>query len=374
MRQGKHWKKTCWKKIRMGLLTASAAVLLMGTTAFAEEEKPYTYTVRINAGKQRELTKDGISRVTVTDSEGGRRSNVSINLAPKGDWLVVEGLEYGDLIYLSPNEVIKPISSESGEEPNESEQIYYTVRGLKMSGRDNMDASEDDRPELKVTGDRDYVIAYSVTEEPVPYTVNYLDMDGNQLLPSDSYFGKPHEEQYVYAQYIEGYQPDYMRMRMTLDKDRENVFNFRYTRIPATGTTTEGGSTTTEATPAPTPGGTGAEGTETPGGGETPTPEGGETPTPPAGGDTNLADENVPQGTQDLRDLDEMPDENVPLSNEALNSDRPGTVMSYLPIYAGIGIAVVVILAAAAFYIKKKGVKVKSAKLPEDILHDEDRK
>ena len=48
--------------------------------------------------------------------------------------------------------------------------------------------------------------------------------------------------------------------------------------------------------------------------------------------------------------------------------------MSYLPIYAGIGIAVVVILAAAAFYIKKKGVKVKSTKLPEDILHDEDRK
>ncbi|MCI8638071.1 MAG: MucBP domain-containing protein [Coprococcus sp.] len=368
MRQGKHWKKTCWKKIRMGLLTASAAVLVMGMTAFAEEGNgngavqgtggaggveegdAYTYTVRLNAGNQGELTGDGIT------APGGA------SIQREGDWLVVKGLKYGDTLYMVPQDAVK-VTDER-----------YDVRGVRRSGRDNSDATEST---FTVASDRDYVIAYYVAGDRVAYTVNYLDADGNQLLGSDTYYGKPGERQYVSARYVEGYTPNALNMVMTLSTNEAgNVFNFRYTPIPTPGSTTETGPTTTEATPAPTPGGTEEgtttpEGGETPGGEETPTPGGEETPEPPIGGDANLPDENVPQGTQDL---DNLEDGEVPLSNEALNSDRPGTVMSYLPIYAGIGIAVVVILAAAAFYIKKKGVKVKSTKLPEDILHDEDRK
>lgn len=360
MRQGKRWKK-----IWLGLLAVSAAVLAMGMTAFAAEDAgknagndtaenagngagdgdAYTYTVRLNAGNQGELTGEGITAPS------------GASVQQEGGWLVVSGLKYGDTLYMIPQDAVKVTDAR------------YDVRGVRRSGRDNSDATEST---FTVASDRDYVIAYYVAGDRVAYTVNYLDADGNALRGSDTYYGKPGERQYVSARYVEGYQPNALNMVMTLStNEAENVFNFRYTETPAPAAATETGPTTTEATPTPTPTpaptpAPGGETAETPGG---ETPGGEDTPEPPIGGDANLPDENVPLGTQDL---DELEDGKVPLSNEALNSDRPGTVMSYLPIYAGIGALVIIILAAAAIYIKKKGIRVKSG-VQKEVLHDDDK-
>lgn len=62
-----------------------------------------------------------------------------------------------------------------------------------------------------------------------------------------------------------------------------------------------------------------------------------------------MPEEETPQ---DLVDLD---DEEVPMAN--VQEDRPGTVKSYLPIYIGIGVAALVILAAVAIYLNKRRKK-----------------
>ena len=63
------------------------------------------------------------------------------------------------------------------------------------------------------------------------------------------------------------------------------------------------------------------------------------------GGDVNIPDEDVPlDDGEDLRDLD---DEDVPLADlRAVQQWR----MGYLPAYAGIGLAALILLAGAAVY------------------------
>lgn len=76
-----------------------------------------------------------------------------------------------------------------------------------------------------------------------------------------------------------------------------------------------------------------------------------------ASGDVNIPDEDVPlDDGEDLRDLD---DEDVPLAD--LRADQQWR-MGYLPAYAGIGLAALIILTGAAVYLKKKHKNAASGK------------
>ena len=84
---------------------------------------------------------------------------------------------------------------------------------------------------------------------------------------------------------------------------------------------------------------------------------------------TAVPDEDVPQNLVDLDNEDEQ----VPLANTDLGKqERPGTRMSYLPIYVGIGSAAVLGLILSALYLnKRRKASVKSEMISDDIGNDE---
>lgn len=166
----------------------------------------------------------------------------------------------------------------------------------------------------------------------------------------------------------------------------ENVFTFEYERIAGPS---GGGGGTGEETPAPAPGGGTDAGTGTvgeaaggagaadagvggagaggaagaAGAGTAADAAGAEAAAEDAGagtqvgGDVNIPDEDAPlDDGEDLRDLD---DEDVPLAD--LRADQQWR-MGYLPAYAGIGLAALILLAGAAVYLKKKHKNTASGK------------
>lgn len=316
----------------------SALVLADGQTAFAAEEEPeYTYTVRLFAGNE------DVGRLT------GRGVQVqtpgsSASISYEENQVVVTGLQYDDVVYISAGDAAKEIDSR------------YYVKGVKIAGRD-VDEEGYATGTFPVDGDRDFVIGYGVSGDMAAYTVNYVDAAGNALLDSDTYYGNIGERQYVSARYVDGYVPQAYNLVKTLSaNEAENVFEFQYTPGTAPAAPGEGTAAATPAAPgaaaAPAAPAAPAEAGET-----TVTPEGGEV--------VPVEDENVPQ---DLVDLDE---ENTPLANKKLDDERPGTQMSYLPIYIGIGAAAVAALAISAIYLKRrrKGA-VTTEKLLEEIQED----
>ena len=345
------------KKICVSFLALSILLALNGKAAFAAEEE-YTYTVRLYAGNQGSLTNQGI---TVNSR--------SANVSSKGDCIEVSGLKYGDMVYIRPQDAAKV-----------TDERYY-VRGVRRSGRDNAEAES---PAFYVACDRDYVVAYGVKGDMAAYTVHYQDEEGNTLQKSDTYYGNIGERQYVSSRYIEGYQPRSLNMVKTLSANAaENVFTFRYTRVDAGGTQTPGGTTPPPAVPVAPGGTTTTTTTTTAGGGGTPgAADVGDAAAPGAdagadagaedagdgealpGGDAgvNLPDEEVPLDQQELEDLD---DGEVPTSDVKLEQ---GTVMGYLPVYIGIGVAAASALAASAFYLhrRRKKAAVSSAGKTDD--------
>ena len=347
-----------FKKISVSLLVLALIMVVNSRPIFAADEE-YTYTVRLYAGNQGALNNGGISV-----------NSRSASISSKGDCIEVSGLKYGDMVYIRPQDAA-----------NVTDERYY-VRGVRRSGRDNAEAES---PAFYVACDRDYVVAYGVKGDMAAYTVHYQDEEGNTLQKSDTYYGNIGERQYVSSRYIEGYQPRSLNMVKTLSANAaENVFTFRYTRVDAGGTQTPGGTTPPPAAPA-APGGTTTTTTTTTtaGGGGTPgAADAGDAAAPGAdagadagaedagdgealpGGDAgvNLPDEEVPLDQQELEDLD---DGEVPTSDVKLEQ---GTVMGYLPVYIGIGVAAASALAASAFYLhrRRKKAAVSSAGKTDD--------
>ncbi len=348
------WLRT----IRTSLLILSVMILMIGQTAFAEDadDGGYTYTVRLSAGNQGMLTGEGITVVRdgVANPEG-------TSIAKKGDQMVVSGLEYNDEVYIIPDDAAR-VSDER-----------YSIRGVRRSGRDNTEAVQ---ATGRIASDLDYVIAYRVSGQMVKYTVNYLDEDGNTLLGSDTYYGNPGERQYVSARYVDGYLPQAYNLVMTLSQNEaENVFEFRYTPVETGETVTEETTGTTTTTTTTTTTGAGAAGAGAAGadaGAGAAGADAGAAADADAGvgGDaTVVPDEEVPldEGPDDIVDLD---DEEVPLAN--VNQDRPGKVMSYLPVYIGIGAAAAVALVATALYLRKRR-RVPAKEIVEQIRSDENK-
>lgn len=339
-------------------LVLAFLVMRNGLTVSAAEEE-YTYTVRLYAENQGRLLGGGVDV-----------SSESAGVSFTDGYLVIEGLKYGDTVYIRPQAAAEV-----------TDERYY-VRGVRRSGRDN---SEAEAPTFRVASDRDYVMAYGIRGNMAAYIVHYVDGDGRMLMESDTYYGNIGERQYVSSRYIDGYQPRVLNMVKTLSANtEENVFTFEYERTA--GPSGGGGGGTDEETPAPAPGGGTDAGTGTvgeaaggagaadagvgaggaagaAGAGTAADAAGAEAAAEDAeagtqvGGDVNIPDEDVPlDDGEDLRDLD---DEDVPLAD--LRADQQWR-MGYLPAYAGIGLAALILLAGAAVYLKKKHKNTASGK------------
>lgn len=305
------------RKLFTSLLLLSVVVMLLSQTAFAVEG--YTYTVRVYAGDPKigALTGGGVT------AKGG-------SISRSGDCIMVSGLKYGDTVYINAQDAVKAV-----------DERYY-VRGIAQAGREESEAAQGT---FTVDGNRDFVAAYGIKGDMVAYTVNYLDANGNTLLPSDTYYGNPGERQYVSSRYVDGYVPQAYNLVKTLStNEAENVFNFTYTTA-APGTVTppaaEGGADT--AGTAGADAAAGAAGADAAAGAGA---AGDADVEAEADGLVEAPDEEVPQ---DLVNLD---DEEVPLAN--VKKDRPGTVMSHLPVYIGVGAVALVALIVAAVYLKKR--------------------
>lgn len=303
------------RKLFTSLLLLSVMVMMLGQTTFAADG--YTYTVKVYAGDPKigALTGGG---VTVASGSGA-----SVNYS--GDCVVVSGLQYGDTIYIRAQDAVKAV-----------DERYY-VRGIAQAGREESEAAQGT---FTVDGNRDFVAAYGIKGDMVAYTVNYLDANGNTLLPSDTYYGNPGERQYVSSRYVDGYVPQAYNLVKTLStNEAENVFNFTYTTAAGTVTTPPAADagTGTGTAAGGAAGGDGAAGAGAAGDADVEAE---------ADGLVEAPDEEVPQ---DLVNLD---DEEVPLAN--VKKDRPGTVMSHLPVYIGVGAVALVALIVAAVYLKKR--------------------
>ena len=288
---------------------------------------------------------------------------------------------------------------------NNSDKYY--VKGLRKSGRDNSETDELEASRYSVTvkGDADYVVAYGIKGNQVAYTVNYQDVDGKELLASNTYYGNVGDKPVVAYQYVEGYTPQALALTKTLSENSaENVFTFRYTPIGTTVVTIPGETTTVTTvvpgttnvetitvpatTSAGTTTGTGTTGTGTTGTGTTGTGAGTTTETgtgtdagtttdtdagtagttetdtttdTDAGTDSTqdtqtIEEDQTPQGTQEIQDLDE---DETPLSRDA--DINQGKVKKGFPVAAGvaIGICGVAVLAGMGVLLKKYMAKKK---------------
>ncbi len=174
----------------------------------------YTYTVRIFAGQQGTIHDNGGNPYAETEEKDG-------------EVLILSGLHYGDQVNFNQNMVTLSNGSK------------YYIRGIRESGKDNNTVSN--MVSFNVTGDQDYVVAYGILGDAVAYTVNYVDSEGNTLMPSETYYGNVGDKAVVAYLYIDGYQPQAYNIGMTLKEDPlENVINFVYTRITNTVITIPG--------------------------------------------------------------------------------------------------------------------------------------
>lgn len=317
-----------------GLLAAQSVQPAFAAEPAGEpsQENPYTFTVTLSAGNQG--TFGGEDKIEVTDLTS---ATSSVDFSACQDQLQLQ----------------------------DSDKYY--AKGIRLSGRDNDDASYSPTWTTgQVTEDADYVVAYGMKGNMVAYTVQYLDEDGNELAPSDTFYGSIGDKPVVAYQYIEGYLPQAYNLTKTLSaNEADNVFPFVYTpssetqtvvetiqegatvvTVPGATTTTDGTTTTTGTAAA----GTTAVGAAAAGAGAGAGAAGGAGAAEAAGGETEeITDDEVPLNTVDLDE------DNVPLGEKA-EEDSAVRETSAMPIVLGIGALVVAAAAIVGFviYMKKR--------------------
>lgn len=286
----KRLKKTVAVILSFGLLLTTCLPV------FAAGEE-YTYTIRFFSGRQ-----------------GSFQS---------GEMMVFSDLHYGDRVNFYRSAVSLHDNSK------------YYIRGVRESGRDNSDSTADQTASFMVTGDRDYVIAYGILGDATSYTINYEDENGRTLAPSEMYYGNVGDRPVVAYLYIDGYRPQAYNLTQTLKKDpAENIFTFIYTRETqgtGGGTTEETGETpggTPEAPEAAPPEGTAAATAPAPAdGGVAVIPGGGV----PGGGGGAAGGAAGADAAGDAGDLTEVPDEDVPQTDELVDLDDEDVPLAGLP-------------------------------------------
>lgn len=235
------------KKLSSCLLMTAlifSMLLAIPTESKAAESTGYTYTVKLHLAFT------------------GDDATASFNGADGVDTLVISGLNYDDELTLDAKSLVTLTADDAS--------CKYYVKGVRVAGAD----SSVDAPSIKVTKDVDYIVAYGVGET-VPYKVRYVDANGNELLPEETYYGPADEEIYVSYKYVEGYVPNtynyyasklndptvrdengnavYVDGQIQYDESKYTVFTFRYvegqysttdTTYTTTYTTIGGGTST----------------------------------------------------------------------------------------------------------------------------------
>ena len=181
---------------RFFALALALCVLLVAAVPAmaARAEEDYTYTVRIFAGGHGTIGGGAVAEFTMKYGErfaGFDRSSVAVDNSSR-----------------------------------------YYVMGIREAGRDNDTAVAS--PSFTVTRDVDYVVAYGIITDMVAYTVRYVDAAGNELAPSQTYYGNVGDSPVIAYTYIEGYQPQAYNLTGALMADEsQNVYTFIYSLIPA---------------------------------------------------------------------------------------------------------------------------------------------
>lgn len=167
----------------------------------------------------------------------------------------------------------------------------YVQTGFRMAGTDTL------RGDGNIPGieeDMDFVVAYGVKADTVPYTVQFVEYEtGKELAEPKTYYGKIGDKPVASYEYIEGYRPRYLAITGTLHADQENVWTFEYIPL-AEGETIVTTTTTTNTTYVTRPAANNEAATT--GGGTTNTVE---TITTEEGGGTEGATTTTPTTTTD---------------------------------------------------------------------------
>lgn len=338
------------KKILSLVTVLCLSCILPAASVRAASPDDYTYTITIYAGNQGTFTDSVRLFVDHTKSKSTLKSDVKM---AKG-MVRITGLVRNDFITME-------LQTDSVQM---TEGAKYYVKGIRKSGRDNSAVATS---VLEVDRDADYVVAYGVKGKMVKYTVNYQDAAGNQLLPSDEFYGNIGDKPVVAYKYVENYEPEVRALAKTLDaNEAKNEFTFVYTPTDREVVTRQVGTpgTTTTTVTEVVPGAVTTTTTETVADAGVPAAAAGEEAAAPEEETTGeeaadageqppvqeIGDEEVPLANTDLKDLDE---EEVPASNIQL--DR--MLKKGLPLGACIGIA----MAAAAGLIAL-GIVVKKRK------------
>ena len=197
---------------RFGVLLIAALIFICFPAVPAKAAPgDYTYTIRLYSGQQGTFA-------------NGQRV------------LTYEGLSYGSTVTFNPNDGNVVLNNGS----------KYYIKGIRESGRDNNTVSS---RSFTVVGDRDYVVAYGLRGNMVAYTVNYVDITGSALAPSETYYGNVGDKPVIAFMYIDGYQPLAYNLTKTLvENEAENEFTFVYELLtgaqPSTTVTRQIGSET----------------------------------------------------------------------------------------------------------------------------------
>ena len=203
------------KKLLTLVLTVALTLSCIGEVKASEVsvKEPYTYKVTLYAGNKGQFNADA---VTVT-------SDNAYDVDETADKIVISGLAKGDYVSISQNSV------------KVTDDKYY-VKGVRLSGRDNDDATT----LFEVKKDADYVVAYGIKGNQVAYTVNYVDADGNVLAEADTFYGNVGDKPVVAYKYIDGFVPEVYGFTKTLSENAaDNVFTFVYDEAPTPSVTVE---------------------------------------------------------------------------------------------------------------------------------------
>ena len=314
-----------WKKALASLLGGCLMLGMVSTGVSAAQAGSYTYTITLSAGNMGTIS--------------GQEKTVYTGAVYGESWASFD---------LSQVQV--------------TDERYY-VKGVRLSGRDNADALA--APAFQVTGDADYVVAYGVRGDQVAYTVQYQDEDGETLAASQTFYGNVGDKPVVAYRYVDGYIPQSLALTKTLSaNEAENIFTFVYTQgDPDTIVRTETETTVVTGEPSvitvvagasaaagTAAGGTAAGGTGT--GGAADAGDGTAAGEVADGGTETVEEEPVPEGTQDIVDLDE---EETPLGDLEIE-DNTGANAEGLSMVGSVAVAAAagVILICLIVYLMKK--------------------
>ncbi len=225
-------------KKTLGLfLTLVFALMLANIQPITIKAEEYAYTIRISLGNNADAYFDSTYVAGLKSKYGKDKYLKDKDNKPKdrvddskSDVLTITGCVYGEELEFDLDSLIKiKANATTGEEK-------YYVSGLRVSGGNKLvqKKGESDKnltvvkkPYIKVTGDETYVVAYGVGTV-IPYTVKYVDEEGNALLEDDTLYAAKGEVVYVPAKHIDKYYPNAYYLTDSTGLKADTVFTFIY--------------------------------------------------------------------------------------------------------------------------------------------------